>query len=184
MKNLLLTSIQTVVNKYHQAKIKSENPPSPQNQGGFSIEEVAIRVSIEFCLTIKDVEFLFAEIYSFFEEKGLSQQFVKNLQCPIIAGSFQRECVPSDLLLKLIRAEEEKREYSTIEQIILNINMMPYNGKVNQQGQSIRKILKQVAQKHCLIGAALLLLQTSQKLRIAKQDCTLVLNMLLNTMET
>ena len=142
--------------------------PKVETQQGFSIEEVAIRVSIEFCLAISDVEFLFGDIYSFFEKKDLSQQFVNNLCAPIIGGSFVKTCVPQDLLLKLIRAEEVKREYNKIEQIILNINMIPYNGKVNQQGQSIRKILKQVAQKHCLIGAALLLLQTSQKLLIAK----------------
>lgn len=40
--------------------------------------------------------------------------------------------MPEDLLLRLIRMEEEKREYNTIENIILNINMAPYNGRVNQ----------------------------------------------------
>ena len=130
MKSLLKSSIETVVNKYHRNQTVNEN----QESCAFSMKEIAIKVSIEFCLAISDVGFLFNEIYNFFEEKGMSEQFVINLCSPILAGSFVNECVPEDLLLRLIRLKEEDREYNTMEHIILNINMTPYNGKVNQQG--------------------------------------------------
>lgn len=48
----------------------------------------------------------------------------------------------------------------------------------------IREVLTRVALKHYLIAAALLLLQSSSKLKTAKQGCSRVLKELLTTMET
>ena len=48
----------------------------------------------------------------------------------------------------------------------------------------IREALTRVALKHYLIAAALLLLQSSSKLKTAKQGCSRVLKELLTTMET
>jgi len=36
---------------------------------------VAIKVAIEFCLNIKEVDYLFGEIYNLFIEKGLEEKF-------------------------------------------------------------------------------------------------------------
>ena len=55
MKSLLKSSIETVVNKYHRNQTVNDN----QESCAFSMKEIAIKVSIEFCLAISDVGFLF-----------------------------------------------------------------------------------------------------------------------------
>lgn len=66
MKNLLFTSIEAVFDKY-----KDTEPASATEEGGsFSIQEVAIKVSIEYCLVIQDAKFLFDKIYNYFVQKG------------------------------------------------------------------------------------------------------------------
>ena len=71
MKDLLFTKIKTVVNR----PSASTSAPDPEGEEveelHFSLEEVAIKVAIEYCLAISEVEFLFAEIYTFFLENEL-----------------------------------------------------------------------------------------------------------------
>lgn len=67
----------------------------------------------------------------------------------------------------------------------MNVNLEPYKGKVcPKRGKPIERVLIDVARKLCLVGAALLLLQTSNKVKCSMEGCTMVLNMLLTTMET
>ena len=113
MKKLIMTSIQTVIYKYN-TKASSEksggstgldtnsNEDSAENEKQFSIEEIAIKVSIEFCLNIGEVNYLFTDIYEFFKEKELKDKFIL-LLCPaIISGQFRNEHIPETILLKLI----------------------------------------------------------------------------------
>ena len=95
MKRLLKTSIESVVNKHYRSNPQDETEDQQQDdkqinidtsftssqqhfvdskisEASFRIEEVAIKASIEFCLAISEVNFLFNDIYRFFEEKGLS----------------------------------------------------------------------------------------------------------------
>lgn len=169
-----------MVNKYHETL----SAPEPQKVWGFTIAEVAVKVAIEFCLAIDEINFLFGEIRSFFNEKGLEPNFAKNLFSPIVAGSFQRQAIPDDLLFKLLKAQEEAKAFDDLEKLVLSINVELYKNKVNSAGQPIRELLMAMCQKHLLIGGALLLLQTSARLKCAQRGCTVVLDMLLNTMET
>lgn len=192
MKNLILDSIRRVVNKYHgtrdsaaseEAATQVSNSSSMINTS--QIDEVAIKVAVEFCLAISDVKFLFGDVYQFFVTKGLEDLFIEHLCAPILTGQFSAEYVPEELLLKLIKQKEEQQEFNTVEQIILNINLEPYNDKVcAKRGKPIQKVLIDVSRKLCLVGAALLLLQTSKKVKCSMEGCTMVLNMLLTTMET
>lgn len=70
MKDLLLTKIKTVVNG-PGASTSAPNPEGEEIEEDFSLEEVAIKVAIEYCLAISEVEFLFNEIYTFFLENEL-----------------------------------------------------------------------------------------------------------------
>ena len=69
----------------------------------FQIEEVAIKIAIEFCLAIRQSSFLFSEVLQFFREKGFEDIFITHMTAPIIGGEFLHEDVPADLLLKLIK---------------------------------------------------------------------------------
>lgn len=65
-----------------------------------------------------------------------------------------------------------------IERLMLNINMEYYNNKVNANGHSIKALLYNVAERRCLIGAALHLQQTNKK------GCSSVLKMLVKSVES
>lgn len=92
MKKLILTSIQTVIYKFKGNDGMVSNSDSTHNdsddsyEDNFSIEKIAIKVSIEFCLQISEVDYLFGDIYRFFVEKELEDKFISHLCVPIIAG--------------------------------------------------------------------------------------------------
>ena len=83
-------------------------------------------MSIEFCLQISEVEYLFTDIYRFFAEKDLEEKFISHLCAPIIAGQFRSEFIPENILQKLIRMYEDRQEFKVLEKIILNVNVDSY----------------------------------------------------------
>lgn len=87
-------------------------------QKNYSIEDIAIKVSIEFCLNINETGFLFNEIYEFFRENGLRENFINLLCPPIVAGQFRKEYIPEEILEKLIVYLEAKSNYKLLEKII------------------------------------------------------------------
>lgn len=118
MKRLILSSIRKIVNKYHNTSssgaVASPDAATQVSSSSSSmintsqIDEVAIKVAVEFCLAISDVKFLFGDIYQFFVGVGLEDLFIEHLCAPLLTGQFSAEYVPEDLLLKLIKAKEEQ----------------------------------------------------------------------------
>ena len=95
MKKLISTSIQTVIFKYkgdgnNIHSDSTHNDSDESYEDNFSIEKIAIKVSIEFCLQIQEVSYLFGDIYRFFQDRDLEDKFVSHLCAPIIAGQFKR----------------------------------------------------------------------------------------------
>jgi len=60
-----------------------------------------LNVSIEFGLNINETKFLFNEIFEFFREKDLKENFINLLCPPIVAGQFRKEYIPEAILRKL-----------------------------------------------------------------------------------
>jgi hypothetical protein len=54
MKKLIMTSIQTVLYKFKKHVDEKEVTETPEEAKSYSIEEIAIKVSIEFCLNINE----------------------------------------------------------------------------------------------------------------------------------
>ena len=196
MKKLILTSIQTVIFKYknsHSSQSDSthNDSDSSQEEKDFSIDKIAIKVSIEFCLQIQEVDYLFNDIYRFFAEKDLQDKFIQHLCAPIIAGQFRTERIPEYILQKLVRMYEDRQEFKILEKIILNINVESYQRRAGHQahdtsgpmGKGIRSYLEVVCKSHCMVSA-LLQLQTSDRSQQVREGCMQILTMLLNNMET
>lgn len=211
MKKLILTSIQTVIFKfktnYDGANSQSDSTHNDSDEAAeekdFSIDKIAIKVSIEFCLQIGEADYLFGEIYRFFVEKDLEDKFISHLCAPIIAGQFRSERVPESILHKLVRMYEDRQEFKVLEKIILNINVESYQkrgagrtesitaqtaGAAGQaaaasQAKGIRAYLEVVCKSHCMVSA-LLQLQTSDRSKLVREGCIQILTMLLNNMET
>ena len=201
MKKLILTSIQTVIFKFKTNDGMGSQTDSTHNdsdesyEDNFSIEKIAIKVSIEFCLQISEVAYLFADIYRFFVEKDLEDKFISQLCVPIIAGQFRNEYIPEEILQKLVRIYEDRQDFKILEKIILNINIAPYqkkrgeeSGSSNQvvaasQAKGVRAYLEVVCKSHCMVSA-LIQLQTSDRSQHVREGCSQILHMLLNNMET
>jgi hypothetical protein len=117
MKKLIMTSIQTVLYKFQKV---SETPKSESDDDSksYSIEDIAIKVSIEFCLNINETQFLFSEVFDFFRENGLRENFISLLCPPIVAGQFRKEYIPEHILEKIIIYLEAKQNYKVLEKII------------------------------------------------------------------
>lgn len=135
MKKLIMASIQTVIFKYN-TKASSEKSGStqqdtnsnedPTEEKQFSIEEIAIKVSIEFCLNIQEVHYLFTEVYDFFKEKELKDKFIL-LLCPaIISGQFRNEHIPETIVRQLVFIYEQRKEFKILEKVIQQLNLRHY----------------------------------------------------------
>lgn len=91
---------------------------SSSSASKFKIEDIAIKVAIEFCLRIGETEYLFDAIFNFFVEKDLSDKFVGQLCAPILASQFRKEFIPEHIVLKLIHMYESKKQFKVLEKII------------------------------------------------------------------
>ena len=66
MKQLILSTIKTVIFKFKsnaEDGMRNDLSEDQQEDKKFQIEEIAIKASIEFCLSIYETQFLFTEIY-------------------------------------------------------------------------------------------------------------------------
>lgn len=186
MCELLIKHIKAVVK--NQAQTPKESASASNRLSGgttttnghtsrqFQIEEVAIKIAIEYCLAIHEPGLLFGEVLSFFKAKGYESLFLTHLAAPIIGGEFLQDFVPADVLMNLIKQEEARKEFDLIERIILNVNVKDYE-------QSVHKQLYVVIKRRWLPGAALYLM-TSTKLKSSRQGCGEVLKVLLDNYMT
>lgn len=195
-----MTSIQTVLYKYQKhVDNKSESNSAQEEVKTYSIEEIAIKVSIEFCLNINETGYLFNEIYEFFMENGLKENFIKQLCPPIVAGQFRKEYIPEAILEKLIIYLEAKGDYKVLEKIIQQLDLSKYPDTSNNAGSqttnktpkgivpglqshkiSMKAYLEVLCSTNCMVSA-LLFLYTSE----VKEDggCKQILEMMHKNME-
>lgn len=66
------------------------------------IEQCIIKTAIEFCVSIKALDFLFTEVYTFFEEKLLQDEFVEVLEPFVMSGQLRKHLLPNNIIRKLI----------------------------------------------------------------------------------
>ena len=85
MKDLLLKMVKNVLDK-HKSGTPKQAKALRAIGSSFSIEDVALKLSIEYCLAIKEVKFLFSEVLTLFRQNGLEDAFVSHLKMPILAG--------------------------------------------------------------------------------------------------
>jgi len=86
-------------------------------------------VAIEFCLAINCTNFLFSDIYRTFQEKGLEDKFLLNLEPFIISGQFRKEKVPEDVVMKLIKHYEDRGKFKVLEKVIQHLDLSDFRHK-------------------------------------------------------
>ena len=127
MKQLIFSTIETVIFKFKSKPDDSDNSQRETDDSSedkkFQIEEIAIKASIEFCLSIGETGFLFGDIFQFFQGKGLESKFISLLCPPIIAGQFRKEKIPEDIFIELFRMYERKKEFKVLEKIVQQVDL-------------------------------------------------------------
>ena len=86
--------------------------------------QTLIRISIEFCVELKDCYFLFYDLFLLFQEEKLEDLFIKELEPFIMAGKFQEWELPNEVLqghvIKYYKNDKNKAD--ALEKIIVNLN--------------------------------------------------------------
>lgn len=113
MKELLKSSIETVIYKFQQKNIgasigRSNTVTSSTSASDYRADEIAIKVAIEFCLNIGATHFLFTDIFSLFNQFNLRPKLIANLEPFLISGQFKKGVIPEDVLQEFLQFYEHK----------------------------------------------------------------------------
>ena len=81
-----------------------------KDEEDYQPESIAIKVAIEFCLNVGTINFLFSDMITIFEQYGLRNKFIFNLEPFIISGLFKKEYIPEDILREFLLFYESKSE--------------------------------------------------------------------------
>jgi hypothetical protein len=81
-----------------------------KEEEAYQPESIAIKVAIEFCLNIGTVSFLFQDMMSIFDQYGLREKFIFNLEPFIISGLFKKEYIPEEILKEFLKFYESKSD--------------------------------------------------------------------------
>lgn len=57
-----------------------------------------IRIAIEFCVELRDQQFLFYDLFLLFKEEKLEEAFIHELEPFIMAGKFQEWDLPNEVI--------------------------------------------------------------------------------------
>ena len=99
--------------------------------GGFFLEEtedkekidLCIRMSIEFCIEIGAVEYLFKTIEPIFETKDYGELFLEKLQPFILCDKIIDVVLSSDIILNLMDLYNKNGKHDILSQMLLHINI-------------------------------------------------------------
>jgi hypothetical protein len=115
LRELLKSSIETVIIKFQQKNLASKpsGGQSPGISSDYRADEIAIKVAIEFCLSINATEFLFTEIFTLFHQFNMRAKLIANLEPFLISGQFKKGIIPEDVLQEFFKFYETKDGLNT-----------------------------------------------------------------------
>lgn len=76
MKDMIKDSVQQVIYKFNSTKTASDPKQAVVSTETYQADSIAIKVAIEFCLSISATFFLFTEIYQIFVDQSLEHKFI------------------------------------------------------------------------------------------------------------
>ena len=88
-----------------------------------------INVSIELCLDVKELDFLLKEILPILEEKGYFNFFIEKIKPFILEGKITNEQLGQNITSKILHYYINIKDYVTLSQIIINININNFDIK-------------------------------------------------------
>ena len=91
--------------------------------------EKCMNISIEFCLSIKLLNFLFFDVQQTFAKKGKSDEFIKKIQPFILKDKLIKEEI-SDALPSLYVTYKTKNELSLFDHLLTHLNFQNINSEI------------------------------------------------------
>ena len=88
-----------------------------------------IKLAIEFCIEIEDVEFLLNSIEPIFEEKKLSHLFLEKLTPFILRDKIEKIILPNDIMLNLFDLYYKNNMEDNLSHMLLHINIESLDNK-------------------------------------------------------
>ena len=86
--------------------------------------ETLIRIAIEFCVELRDCDFLFKDLFWLFQEEKIEQLFVQELEPFIMAGKLQDWELPNEVIQNhVIKYYKDPAKAEALEKIIVNLNL-------------------------------------------------------------
>ena len=163
MKDLLKSSISEQIQKLGIKDYGSSTRGAAKSD--YEPEAIAIKVTIEFCLNIGAVDFLFLEMFELFDSCGLRPKLFSNLEPFIISGQFKKEVIPEQILSDFLdhfgANQGNHIKQKNLERVIQQLDFNLYS-------VDMRARLEVLCQHHCMVSA-LIYLQRSLK----SQECIL-----------
>ena len=98
MKDMIKDSVQQVIYKFNSTKTSSDPKQVVVSTDTYQADSIAIKVAIEFCLSISATFFLFTEIYQIFVDQTLEHKFIQNLEPFLLSGQFKKEIIPESIV--------------------------------------------------------------------------------------
>jgi len=84
-------------------------------------------VAIELCIELKDCYFLFYDIFMLFEDEGMIEIFLEELEPFILSGNFREWALPNEILSDhIIKYYKLSKKPIDIEKILFNLNFTNY----------------------------------------------------------
>ncbi len=86
--------------------------------------ETLIRIAIEFCVELRDCDFLFKDLFWLFQEEKIESLFVQELEPFIMAGKLQDWELPNEVIQNhVIKYYKDPSKAEALEKIIVNLNL-------------------------------------------------------------
>ena len=85
---------------------------------------ILIRTSIELCVQLEEIYFLFDNLFQMFQDHSFDEMFLDELKPFIMSGLFSGFDLPEEILLNhIINYYKDSQNPGLIEKIIINLNL-------------------------------------------------------------
>ena len=105
-----------------QALNNSKNNYFDPNQEKARIEK-NMEITIEFCIEIDSINYLFDKILKIYESKKYKDIFLSKLESFILCDKFKNFDIPEEIILDIIKLYESKKQFDVLGQILIHFNI-------------------------------------------------------------
>lgn len=88
-----------------------------------STDTLQITIAIEFCIRIQSLQFLFTEVFQYFDQVRMRAQFIRSLEPFILSGQLKSFVLPPRMIGLVIHEYEASEDYQVLEKLIQQLDL-------------------------------------------------------------